>query len=245
VFIINVNAVKIDSQGKVKLLAITLIRTVIIYITLIVSQRIMGKRQLGELAPYELVVAVLISDLASVPLQDTDTPLIFGLIPVLTLISLEVLISWATLKSPRLRIFISGKPSIIISDGKIDQKEMRKNRLTIDELTVEMRKQNILDISDIRYAILESDGTLSIILYAGQSPLTPNQAHITVDEVQYPITVISDGRIMSDNLEKLGYDIKWLQNHLSSRKITDAKDVFLMQADRNGKIYFEKRENPQ
>lgn len=202
----------------------------------------MGKRQLGELAPYELVVAVLISDLASMPLQDTDIPLIFGLVPVLTLISLEVLISCATLRSARLRSFISGKPSVIILNGKINQTEMEKNRLTVDELTVEMRKQNILDISLIRYAILEADGTLSIILYAAENPLTPKDAGVTVDETEYPVIVVSDGRVMSENLKRLGFDDRWLDKNIKKYGVGDAKDVYLMQADKTGKIYFASKE---
>ena len=122
-------------------MAISLIRTVIVYFTLILSLRIMGKRQLGELAPSELVVAVLISDLASLPLQDTGVPLLYGLVPVLTLLCSEVIISYVTLKSIKLRVFVGGKPSMIITEGVINQEEMRKNRLTLDELAVEMRKK--------------------------------------------------------------------------------------------------------
>ena len=218
-------------------MAISLIRTLIVYILLILSLRIMGKRQLGELAPSELVVAVLISDLASLPLQDTGIPLLYGLVPVITLLCAEVLISFATLKCIRLRTFIAGKPSIIISEGKIDQAEMNRNRLTLDELSVEMRKQNVLDISSIRHAVLESDGSLSIILYAPEAPLTPSQAKIDVEEPEYPVIIISDGRILSANLRKLGFDLNWLKKQLKDRK-----EVYLMSSDRSGKIYFAAKE---
>lgn len=218
-------------------MAISLIRTMIVYFVLIIALRIMGKRQLGELAPSELVVAVLISDLASMPLQDTGVPLLYGLVPVMTLLSTEVLISYATLKSIRLRVFIGGKPSIIISEGKIDQKEMSKNRLTLDELSVEMRKQNVTDITTIRHAILESDGTLSIILYESASPVTPSQLKIKTKEPDLPVIVISDGHVMGNNLKKIGLDHAWLNKKLNEIGAESPENIYLLTANQSGKTY--------
>ena len=223
-------------------MAISLIRTVIVYISLILSLRIMGKRQLGELAPSELVVAVLISDLASLPLQDTGVPLLYGLVPVLTLLCSEVLISYATLKNIRFRVFVGGKPSMIISEGKINQKEMMKNRLTLDELMVEMRKKNVIDISTVRHAVLEADGTLSILLYPTESPVTPSQMKLSVDDTDYPVILISDGHIMTDNLNKLGYSSEWLSDTLKDHGAGSTEDVYLLMSDKNGKTYFSAKE---
>jgi len=202
----------------------------------------MGKRQLGELAPSELVVTVLISDLASMPLQDIGIPLVYGIVPVLTLICAEVLISYGTLKSIGFRLLIGGRPSVIISEGKINQSEMKKNRLTIDELTVEMRKQNVLDIGKIRYGILEADGTLSLMLYSAENPVTPNQLSLSVTEEEYPLVVVCDGRLLSDNLKKLGFDERWLMKILRKNKVHSLSEVYILFADRNGRINLTKKE---
>lgn len=223
-------------------LAIAIIRTLILYIALIVSMRIMGKRQLGQLEPAELVIAVLISDLAAHPLQDIGTPLLYGLIPVITLLCCEVLISAGIIKSLKIRTFVCGKPSIIIDNGKIVQPEMMKNRFTLDELTEDLRKKSIMDIGTVKYAILETDGTLSTLLYPDEAPLTPKQMHVQAEDNGYPVIVINDGRVLDENLNKIGYNDKWLQEQLRSRKISEAKDVYLMTVDSAGGIYYAVKE---
>ncbi len=219
-------------------MAIAIIRTMIIFFSLVVSMRIMGKRQLGELEPAELVVAVLISDLASHPLQDPGIPLLYGLIPVITLLCCEVLISAGLVRSIRFRRLVCGRPSVIIDNGKIVQSEMKKNRFTVDELTEELRKKEILDIASVQYAILETDGTLSTILYAHQSPATPEQLGLTVKKAGYPVIVINDGRIMAENLHRMGRDKRWLQAELKKRGIKEASEVYIMTIDAAGKVYF-------
>ena len=131
---------------------------------------------------------------------------------------------------------------MIISEGKINQAEMNKNRLTLDELAVEMRKQNITDISKIRHAVLESDGTLSILLYAEESPLTPSDMGISVDDPDYPLMIVSDGRTLSDNMHQLGLDDRWLSATLKKYKVKSAKEVYLLTCDKGGKTYFAKKE---
>ncbi len=219
-------------------MAIAIIRTLILYAAIIISFRIMGKRQIGELEPAELVVAVLISDLAAHPLQDIGTPLLYGLIPVLTLLCCEVLISGVIVKSVRLRALISGKPCIVIKKGQIVQREMKKNRLTLDELAEQLRKKNISDISTVNYAVLETDGSISTLLFPGQSPLTPQQMGVQADDAGYPVTVINEGRVLGDNLRKMGYNDAWLKNQLKSRNIRDPRDVYLMTVDEFRRVYF-------
>ena len=219
-------------------MAIAIIRTLILYAAIIISFRIMGKRQIGELEPAELVVAVLISDLAAHPLQDIGTPLLYGLIPVLTLLCCEVLISAVIVKSVKLRGVICGKPCLVIKKGEIDQREMKKNRFTPDELSEQLRKKNIMDISTVKYAVLETDGSLSTILYPDQQPLTAKQMNVLAEDLGYPVMLINDGAVLADNLKKLGYDENWLKNQLNSRNIQNAKDVYLMTADELGHIYF-------
>jgi uncharacterized membrane protein YcaP (DUF421 family) len=202
----------------------------------------MGKRQLGELEPAELVVAVMISDLASHPLQDIGTPLLYGLIPVLTLLCLQIILSGIMLKSVHIRSFLCGKPSIIIENGRIIQSEMRKNRLTIDELSEELRKKDILDISSVQFGIIETDGSLSAILYPQCSPVTPQQMNIRPEPSGYPMVIIDDGQLMEDNLSKLGLDRQWLKSQLLSRRVTDISQVFMMSADNCGNVYFSAKE---
>lgn len=219
-------------------MAIAIIRTLILYAVIIISLRIMGKRQIGELEPAELVVAVLISDLAAHPLQDIGTPLLYGLIPVLTLLCCEVLMSGLIVKSIKFRKLICGKPSLLIHKGKIIQREMKSNRFTLDELSEQLRKKDISDISTVKYAILETDGSLSTLLYTDQAPLTPKQMNIQVDNAGYPVIVVNEGRVLSDNLKKMGYNDIWLNRQLSERNVSDASDVYLMTVDESGCIYF-------
>lgn len=218
-------------------LAIAIIRTLILYAAIIISLRIMGKRQIGELEPGELVVAVLISDLAAHPLQDIGTPLLYGLIPVLTLLCCEVLMTAFIVKSIKFRSFVCGKPSMIVQNGTIIQREMLKNRFTLDELSEQLRKKNITDIATVKYAILETDGKLSTLLYTDQSPVTPKQMKITTDDIGYPVIVINDGRVIEDNLKKMGYNDVWLHKQLKDRKINTPHDVYLLSVDEAGKIY--------
>ena len=227
---------------RLKLVAISIIRTLILYIAIVVSMRIMGKRQLGELEPVEFVVAVLISELAAQPLQDIGTPLLYGLVPVIILVCSEVLMSGAMLKSIRFRSLICGRPSLIIENGIIIQKEMKKNRFSTDELTEQLRKKNILDIGTVKFAILETDGTLSVILFSGETPVTPKNMNIATEDSEYPVIIINDGRIMSQNLKVLGFDERWLKAQLDTNKIKSCRDVFIMSADKTGKVYFARKE---
>lgn len=212
------------------------------YVTIVVSLRIMGKRQIGELEPAELVVAVLISDLAAHPLQDVGTPLLYGLIPVLTLLCCEVLISGFIVKSLKFRSFVCGKPSVLISKGKIIQAEMKKNRFTIDELSEQLRKKDIVDINTVKYAILETDGSLSTLLYTDQSPVTPMQINIQTDDIGYPVIVINNGRVLETNLQKMGYNDIWLKRQLKMKNISRESDVYMMTVDEMGRIYFAAKE---
>ena len=223
-------------------MGVSFVRAVLVFLLLIVSLRIMGKRQLGELEPLELVVAVLISNLASQPLQDTGTPLLYGIIPVLTLLCCQLLISGVSVKHGRFRRLVSGKPSILIDNGAVVQSEMKKCRISMDELYVELRINGVTDISTVRHAILETDGTLSVLPYAKFAPATPEQLNINVPDNGLPVTVVSEGRIMSDNLRLLGRDEKWVKNQLARRGVESFKDVYIMTVDGAGKIYFAKKE---
>ncbi|MEG0778539.1 MAG: DUF421 domain-containing protein [Oscillospiraceae bacterium] len=223
-------------------MAIVFFRTFILFLSLLVAMRLMGKRQLGELELSELVVAVLISDIASIPLQDIGIPLINGIIPMLVLLCCELIISGLIVKSPRARLLVCGRPCILIADGEINQEEMRKNRFTLDELAEELRNQSVLDIDTIKYAILETDGKLNLILCPAERPVTAGQLCLEVQDTGYTVILINSGRIMSDNLRVCGKDDAWLKAELARRKVRSAKEVYLMTINSANQIYFAKTE---
>ena len=226
-------------------MAIIIIRTIIIYLALLVTMRVLGKRQLGELELSEFVVAALIADLASHPLQDLGIPMINGLVPIFTLFCCEVLITGLSLKSIRLRGFLFGKPSFLIVRGKIDQAEMRKSRFTSEELMQELRSKSCTDISSVEYGILETDGTLNVILFPAERPATAGQLGISTSDGGYPSIVINDGRVIDTNLRKLGLDRNWLSAELKRQGRGSEKDIFLMTVNQSRKVYISVKEAVQ
>ena len=201
-------------------MASILIRTIIIYILLSFSLKIMGKRQLGELDVAELVSTLLISEIASIPIDDPDIPLLNAIIPILFILSFEVILSTVKNKSERLKEAVEGKPVYIIYKGRLLQSALCENRISVNELLSELRSQGVGDISEVRYAILEQSGSLSV-LKESQSGL----AH----------TVIIDGNVISGDLERLGYNNEWISHRLSERRVS-AGDVFLMTVTDAGEI---------
>lgn len=223
-------------------MAIVLVRTLVIYFALLITMRLLGKRQLGEMELSEFVLAALIADLAAHPLQDIGIPLINGLVPILTLFCCEVLIAGATLKSVHLRSLFFGRPSVLILRGKVIQRELNKNRFSLDELMQELRNQGVLDISKIEYGILETDGRLNVILYASESPVTPAMLNIETSRDAYPAIIINDGHVMETNLRHLGRDMNWLTKQLNERGVHSPSDVFLMTLNKSGQIYYAAKE---
>lgn len=221
---------------------IVLIRTLIVFFVLLAAMRLMGKRQLGELEINELVIAILIANFAAHPLQDIAIPLMNGLLPIIILLCCELIISGLVLKSPRARVAICGKPSILVANGKIDQREMQKNRFTLDELAEELRNQSVVDISTIQYAVLETDGKLNVILYPSERPVCPSQLGLEVPNATYPIIVINNGELMKNNLRLTGRDENWLNAELKRRSVKRISDVYYMTVDTLGNIYFAKKE---
>jgi uncharacterized membrane protein YcaP (DUF421 family) len=204
--------------------------------------RLMGKRQLGELELSELAVAVLISDMAAHPLQDIGIPMLNGIIPIIVLLSCEILISFLSLKSEKIRTVLFGKPCVIIKNGSICQKEMRKNRFSLDELSEQLRRKDVTDISSVRCAILETDGTLNVILNASAQPLSAGAAGITRQEHGIPLGLICDGRLQKANLAKAGKSAAWLSGELDKRNISRIADVYYMTVDECGDIYISVKE---
>lgn len=220
-----------------------LLRTIILYILIIAGVRLMGKRQVGELEPSELVLSLIIADLASVPMQDYGIPLLAGVVPILTLLAVTMILSVLTMKSVKFRAILCGRPSIIVQNGTLDQKEMEKTRLTLDELLEELRGKGYTDLSQIKYAILETNGQLSVLPYANQKPPTARDLKVSVEEGGLPRVVVSDGRLLERNLKLLGHDRPWLDGQLKQRGCRDVADVFLLLVDETGAVYFAKKES--
>lgn len=218
-------------------MVIAFVRTIILYLFVIAAIRLMGKRQVGELEPSELVLALLLADLAAVPMQDFGIPLISGIIPILTLMSLTMILSVLSMRNIRFRAVICGRPSIIIQDGKLLQEEMRRNRFTADELMEELRMKGHTDIAAIKYAILETNGQISVLPYATELPVTARQMNLPRKESGLPLPIISDGRIMDRNLKLRGLDRAWLKERLAERGLAGPKQVFLLMVDEQNAVY--------
>lgn len=217
-------------------MVIAFVRTIILYLLIIAGIRLMGKRQVGELEPSELVLALLIADLAAVPMQDFGIPMLTGIIPILTLLCITTILSVLTAKNALFRAIMCGRPSIIIKDGKLNQREMYKNRFTLDELAEELRIKGYPDISTIKYAILETNGQLSVLPYAANAPLTPAQMNVDTEEPGIPLVLISDGRLIRRNLNRQGYNDGWLYKRLAEHGVSSPREVFLLTVDETGQV---------
>ncbi len=222
-----------------------MIRTAILYLLVVMVMRVMGKRQIGQLQPFELVITIMISELASLPMQDTRIPLIHGVIPIVSLLLLEIIISILQLKSETARLILSGKPSILINKGTLDYKTMKNQRLNLNDLFEEIRLQGYYNLEDIEYAILETSGQLSIIPKTNLSNATKEDLNIQTAQDGLPITLILDGKINHKNLIIAGKNEKWLLDILKSKKINDYKKVFIAIINSKGKLYIQLKEmNP-
>lgn len=214
---------------------IVFIRTTILYTLVVIVMRLMGKRQIAELQPYEFVITIMISDLAALPMQDIRLPLILGVIPILTLLLLKNLLSQLQLKSQTARKLIDGEPTILINKSKIVYNAIKRQQLNIDELMEQLRLEGYFNLSEIQYAILENNGELSILpssnnnLNSQNSPLGNN----------LPKILISDGKINKNSLTSIGKDKQWVENVLKKHNITNIKDVLIAMYDTNGKFQYQ------
>lgn len=222
------------------MMIIVVIRTLILYAVVIAALRIMGKRQIGELQPSELVVAIMISDLATVPMESVDIPLLSGILPVLTLIMAEVITSYISLKSKLVRKFIIGQPSVVIYDGKINEQELERLRFNLDDLLEELRLNGCHDISDVAVAVIETSGKLSVIPRDNARPVTVEDMQLT--EVRHdglPCTVIADGRLNEYELKRSGKTESELVNELKKRGANNISEVFIASIDAEGELFLQ------
>ncbi|MBE6901953.1 MAG: DUF421 domain-containing protein [Ruminococcaceae bacterium] len=222
-------------------MAVILIRACILYVVITFSLRLMGKRQLGELQPSELVVTILISNIASIPVEDASVPMLMGIVPIFTLVCLDVIVSAIMLRSARFRRFIIGSPRIIISGGVIQQQEMKRLRYTVDDLIEAMREQQIFDISEVYYAIVETTGKIHFLQKTDYQSATRADVDKGGSTTDPPSVIIRDGIQDTEQLGMLGLGQGWLQQKLRENNV-GMKDVFLMTADKNGSATLIKRE---
>ena len=211
------------------------IRTIIVYLVLIAGMRLLGKRQIGQLEPSEFVLAMLIADLASIPMQDSGIPLLFGLVPIVTILSLELTLSGLTMASVRFRRLLCGKPVILIENGRLIQENLRKVRITLDELTAKLRLKDVLDLKTVQYAILETDGSLSVFPFPKDMPATAKDAGIQAKKQYLPVTIIEDGYFSRENLQRSGKTEAWLTAVLEAHR-SKPEDTFLLTVDSAGKV---------
>ena len=222
-------------------MAVPLLRTLLLYCAVIAAVRLMGKRQIGELDPSELVVTILVSDLAAVPMQDLGIPMVSGLVPIATLIVLEILLSFLALKSRPFRRLLNGQPAIIIRSGQLDIQKLRQMRLTTDEVVETLRKQNVASVADVKYGVIEPDGTLTVIPRQSKQPVTADMLGLTPNDAGLPLVVISDGKLVERSLRLLHLDPRDILNRLDNQSIA-LSDVFLMTLDDCGNTFLQRKE---
>ncbi|MGB7606629.1 MAG: DUF421 domain-containing protein [Lutisporaceae bacterium] len=218
---------------------IIFIRAAILYIFIVIIIRVMGKKQIGEMQPTELVLALVIADLSAVPMESLNTPILYGIIPILTLFIIEETLSYIALKSDKARGIIYGKPSIIIEHGRILEAELRKLNFNINDLLEQLRLNGFTSVDDVEFAILETNGKLSTVPKAAKRSITTSDLNIEVDTEELPITAVIDGRILSSNLQLIGLDDKWLEIQLAKQGVHTYKKILIAYILKDRKLIFQ------
>lgn len=223
-------------------MGVSFIRTIILYLCVVIALRIMGKRQLGELQPSELVVAIMISDLASVPLQAKNVPLLDGIVPIFTLVLLELIFSILVLKNEYLRTLITGKPVKIIQDGNFILKSLSSLRISIDDVLEQLRLAGYCGLEEIDSAIIETNGQISVVPKEANRPVICTDINVHPKQTYIPYTLISDGKLRKNNLIDKGLSEKWLYKKLGEYNITDIKKVLYMSVNHDNKVFLQIKE---
>ena len=213
------------------------IRTIILYLILILVIRMMGKRQVGQMEPAEFVVTMLVANLAAIPMQDGGIPLYSGLVPILTVLGVELVLSALSMYSVRLRRLLCGKPVILVENGKILRQNLRRTRISLDELTGQLREKDVLDLSSVQYAILETNGELSVFPFPKYRPPSAKEAGIQAEKQSLPVTIIADGHLYAENLKAAKKDRNWVEKVLRARD-TAIRDTFLLTVDGQDRIFW-------
>ena len=216
-------------------------RAIILYVFVLIVMRLMGKREIGQLQPFELAISIMIADLSTVPMADTGIPIFNGIIPILGLLLMHLIISVLNLKSLKAREIICGKPRILIYRGRIDEKALKKERFTINELQERLRGNNVINIGDVEYAILETSGQVTVIQKPEKRNTIPEDFNIIPPYEGISYDLVVDGKVMKDNLDILGKNYQWLEKELSKMNIKP-EEALVATIDGNGKIFCQKKE---
>ena len=216
---------------------IIVVRTLILYALVVVALRVMGKREIAQLQPFELVVLLMISDLAVIPSENVGIPLLSGIIPIIVLLAANLTLAWITLKSEKARDIICGTPSILIRRGEIDEEELKRNCYNLTDLLEELRIKNVPNIADVEYAILENNGELSVFPKTQKRPTIPEDFHITPQYEGLPLILIKDGRLNSKDLQQSDKDLNWLKRELKKQAIDKVEDALIASLDSSGTLF--------
>lgn len=220
---------------------ITFFRAILLYIFVLIIMRLMGKREIGQLQPFELAISIMIADLVTIPMADVGIPIFNGIIPILGLLLMHLLISILNIKSIKMRGIICGKPRILIYRGKIDEEALRKERFTINELQERLRGNNVMNLADVEYAILETSGQVTVIQKPEKRNTIPEDFNIIPEYEGITYDLVVDGRVMYKNLEKIGKNYQWLQRELAKLKVRP-EDALIVLIDGKGEIFCQKKQ---
>ena len=217
------------------------VRTIIIYTLVLIVTRFMGKREIGQMQPFEFVIAIMIADLSIMPMSEIGIPILYGIIPILALLAMHMLISYLNLKSIKIREIICGKPTILINKGVIDENALIKENFTINELQEKLRSKDINNFSDVEFAILETSGDVNVILKSSKRALKPEDFNLEPEYEGISYDLVIDGKIMTDNLKKIGKDYVWLMNELKKYKL-NPKEALVVVFNGDGTLFYQKKD---
>ena len=220
---------------------ITFFRSIVLYVLVLIVMRLMGKREIGQLQPFELAIAIMIADLASIPMTEIGIPIYYGIVPILGLLMMHMFISFLNMKSIKAREILCGRPSILIYRGKIIEKKKKKQRFTINELEERLRGNDVFNIGDVEYAILETSGQVTVIQKPEKRNVTPEDLNITPDYEGIPYDLVVDGKVMTENLKELGKNYKWLEKQTEKFNMKP-EEALVVTLDAKGQIFCQKKE---
>lgn len=218
----------------------TFVRSIIIYVIVLIVMRVMGKREIGQMQPFELAISIMIADLASIPMADIGIPIFNGIIPILGLLVMHLIISVLNIKSSKMREIICGKPTILIYQGRIDELKMKKERFTLNELEEKLRSNNVMDIGDVEFAILETSGDISVIQKPNKRTTTPEDFNIMPDYEGIAYNLVVDGRVMTENLKKIGKNYDWLRRQTQKFQMMP-EEALIVTINGKGSMFCQKK----
>jgi len=226
-------------QRRITMSLMIIWKTVVLYLVVIVSMRLMGKRQIGELQPFEFAVALMISELAAFPLSESDSNIWEGIVPIIILVATQFLVSLLSIKSVKARELICGRPRVMIMNGALQEQNLRKELYTVNDLLEQLRIAGIQNISDVEHGILETNGQLSLVLKSQKRPLVPSDLGIETKYEGISVDLIIDGKIHTENLKLVKLDMEWLQKKLREGSWSDPKDIFYASLDTQGNLFLQ------